>query len=462
METELKILPKAIDLEQAVLGAMLIDSSSVGIIIDVLHEEVFFEPRNREVFSSIKRLFSESKAIDMLTVSSELKRSGKTEKAGGVVYPIELSQKVASSAHIEYHSRILIQTYIQRSIIVSSQSFLKEAYKDDVDVFKLLDKTYDFLNNISELAVKKNEVRFSDIVDYVKEKGKKIYRGEITPGLITPIKKLTNSSGGWRNGELIILAARPGMGKTAFALKAASTLMMLEVPTAFFCLEMSKETLVSRIISMENKIPLSKFNKEGINDEDEKLVDRYHQIIKSKPLLIDDTTSLSIEQLQIKAQRLKSVYGIKILIVDYLQLMTSSSVKFNREQEISKISRGLKTIAKDLNIPVIALSQLSRAVESRGGTKRPLLSDLRESGAIEQDADMVGFLYRPEYYGMTEWDEEHTSCLGEAEYIVAKNRNGGLVRARMKFEAEYTLFSDLEKDENFQDQIQGISPEEAF
>ncbi len=464
MENNLKILPKSIELEQAVLGALLVDYSNVGETLELLNHEVFTDPRHQEVFKSIYRVFNDSKPIDVLIIVEDLTANKKIKKAGGYGYVIELTQKIASSAHIEHHSRVLMQKYMQRSIIKMSTAFLQNAYKEDVDVFELSDKAYSFLNEISEFIIKKNEVKFEEIVTQVKEKAVRIYKGEVTPGLLTPISKLSSNTGGWRDGELIILAARPGMGKTAFALKCASYLANMSIPTAFFCLEMSNETLVSRVISMEAKVPIEKFNKKGLGPDDEKVVSVFEKRIKDMPFYIDDTTSLSIEQLQIKAKRLKSTYDIKILFVDYLQLMSSSVIKGNREQEISKISRGLKTIAKDLKIPVIALSQLSRAVETRGGSKRPLLSDLRESGAIEQDADMVGFLYRPEYYGMDEWDDdERSSCVGEAEIIIAKNRNGGLVRVRMNFEGEFTLFSDIENNQNeIREELLKIEPNEAF
>lgn len=466
------ILPNAVDLEKAVLGAMLIDYDTVGDVLEVLNEDSFYKTENKIIFNAISEVYNDDSSVDLLTVNDQLNKKELIEKAGGVKYLVELSQMVASTAHTDRHIRIIQQKYIQRQVIALSSNLLRKSYESNVDVFELLDLSYSKLNEVSDTTIKKQEATFASIIDVVQQNARDIYNGVKTPGLITPIKSLTYNAGGWKNEELIILAARPGMGKTSFALKAALILSKINIPVAFFCLEMSNESLVSRCLSMETKIPLGKFINDGLNDYENSVIDKKKIEFKELPFFVEDSASMSIEQLQIKAKRLKKNKGIKAIFVDYLQLMTSTSVKGNREQEISSISRGLKKVAKELKIPIIALSQLSRSVETRGGSKRPLLSDLRESGAIEQDADKVMFLYRPEYYGITEWDDdEHTPCEGQAECIVAKNRNGALTRVRMKFDGKFTLFSDIYQEETTIDDLQNLiepekninlSPEEAF
>lgn len=459
------LLPQALELEEAVLGAMLVDRSAIEETIEVLTTKVFYKREHQLIFNAIREVYIESERVDMLTISQYLKAKGDHEKAGGDLKIIELTQKVATGAHVDFHSKILLQKFIQREIIAVSNDLNRKAYEEGVDALELIDKAYNKLNALSDSTIKPREVSFGSVLEEVRDKALKIYRNEITPGLPTPIALLTSVSGGWRNGELIILAARPGMGKTAFALKSALQTAKNNIPTAFFCLEMSKETLVSRMVSMETRIPIKNFNKDGLSPEDDAIFVQHQRVLESLPIEVDDTADLSIEQFQIKAKRLKNKKGIKIIFVDYLQLMSSKG-SGNREQEISKISRGLKKVAKELELPVIALSQLSRSVETRGGSKRPLLSDLRESGAIEQDADVVGFLYRPEYYGFTEWDDDddYGPCAGQAECIIAKNRNGSLSRVRMKFEGEYTLFSDLQSDverEQERETVREIPPEES-
>lgn len=449
--TEAKLPPQALKLEEAVLGGLLIDNKAMDEVGDILLAEMFYKKEHKLIYTAIMKLNSQSIPIDILTVSTELKKQGNLKDAGGDFYIISLTQSVSSSAHSEFHARIIIQKYIQRKLIENSNETINTAYKDTVDVFELLDKAYTGLNIISEKSIKTQNVLLKELIDIQINRGVKIYKGLIKAGLSTPIQKLTQKTGGWRNSELIIIAARPGMGKTAFAVLCALHTAKQKIPVVIFSLEMSKEKLTDRILSMEAKIPSDKFNIEGLNEADMKLITPVQSRLKQLPLHIDDDANLTITQFQVKAKRLVNKFGIQLIIVDYLQLMSSSGKGTNREQEISKISRGLKITAKELNIPIIALSQLSRAVETRGGSKRPLLSDLRESGAIEQDADIVGFLYRPEYYNITEWDEYYNEPTeNQAEYIIAKNRNGGLVRNRMKFEGKFTLFSDLEDEFDFE------------
>jgi len=440
-----KIPPSAIDLEETVLGALLIDSRAI-LEIEFLKAQMFYKENHQLIFEEILRIYTSSDMVDLLTIANGLRKSGNLENVGGDYYLVGLSQKVASSAHIEFHARIIQQKYIQRKLITISSEIIEDSYDEEADVLESLDNAYTKLNEVAESSLQQKEALFSEVISDVLKRGVQIFNKEILPGVETPIVKLTNATGGWRDDELIIMAARPGMGKTSFALKCGLDAAKSNIPTAFFSLEMSRQKLTSRILSMEYKIDNDKFNKDGLDpDSADRLSLGYDELSKI-PFYIDDSSTLTIEQFKLKAKRLKAKNNIKLIIVDYLQLMTAGGGKGNREQEISKISRGLKAIAMELKIPVIALSQLSRAVETRGGSKRPLLSDLRESGAIEQDSDMVMFFYRPEYYGITEWEDDYDRepCKGEAEYIVAKNRNGGLIRNRMKFEGRFTLFSDIE------------------
>lgn len=441
-----KLPPQAVDLEEVVLGAMLIDKRGVDEAIAILKPNFFYKEAHQHIFTAIDQLYENQNPVDIMTVSAELKKMGKLDAAGGEFNLVQLTQAVASSAHIEFHSRIVMQKFMQREVIKISNLMIEDAYDETTDVFDLVDNAYDHLNKISEVQASSNESIPSDLMGEVIQKGKDIFSGKVKPGIETPIKRLTNKAGGWRDGELIIMAARPGMGKTSFALLSAYLPAKAGIPTAFFSLEMAKKPLVARLISMEARVNSNKFNTHGLDDHDLERIEKVKAEIQKAKLYIDDTAELTIKTLRIKVKRLIQKYGVEMVVIDYLQLMEGNEK--NREQEISKISRGLKLLTQEMQIPIIALSQLSRGVETRGGSKRPLLSDLRESGAIEQDADMVMFFYRPEYYRIKEWDDYGQGpTVGEAEYIVAKNRNGGLVRNRMKFEAEFTKFSDMEEED---------------
>ena len=437
------LTPQALDLEEGVLGAMLIDEKSILEVAEFLNSDIFYKEAHQHIYTAIRQLFIDDLPIDIITVLKQLRNNKTLDKAGGEYYIIQLTQKVSTSGHIEYHSRILLQKYAERRLIKNCQSIINNCYKEENDVFDLLETAYSNLNEVSEGIFKSQETLFIDLVQSGIDKGRDIYDGKIKPGIETPIKKMTFRTGGFRNSELIVLAGRPGMGKTAFALLIAITAARNGIPVAFFSLEMSKEQLTNRIISMVAKIDGKKFTIDGLSPDDLLKIKIVRNELNSLPLYIDDSASLSVEEFQVKSKRLRAKNKIGLIVVDYLQLMTSKG--FGREQEVSKISRGLKLTAKSINVPVIALSQLSRGVESRPD-KRPILSDLRESGAIEQDADVVIFLYRPEYYKIQNWDQAYSNAptAGQAEYIVAKNRNGGLARSRIKFDPNYTLFENLD------------------
>ena len=443
-----KIPPQALELEEAVLGAMLIDKKGVDEVIDILQPEAFYKTSHQYIFNSIYKLFHDSQPIDLLTVSSALKKESKLEVVGGEFYLVQLSQKVASSAHIEFHARIILQKYIQRSLIRISNEIIETAYNESTDVFDLLDEAESKLYDVTQRNIKRSSETAQNLVLEAKKRIEDISKSKGLSGVSTGYEKLDKLTSGWQPSDLIIIAARPGMGKTALTLSMARNIAVTkDIPVAFFSLEMSSVQLITRLISAETGLSSEKLRTGKLADHEWQQLNIKVTDLEKAPLFIDDTPSLSIFDLRAKARRLVSQYGIKLIIIDYLQLMTAGtrSKAGNREQEISTISRNLKALAKELDIPVIALSQLSRAVETRGGTKRPMLSDLRESGAIEQDADIVSFIYRPEYYNIDEWDDDERSpSQGQAEFIVAKHRNGGLDTIRMKFIAHLGKFEDLD------------------
>jgi replicative DNA helicase len=444
-----KIPPQAIDLEEVVLGAMLIDKKGVDEVIDILHPDVFYKDAHRFIYEAVFTLFETSEPIDLLTVSAQLKKEGKLEKVGGDFYLINLTQKVASSAHIEFHARIILQKYIQRSLIKISNEIIQEAYEDSTDVFDLLDAAESKLYDVTHGNLKRSAETAQNLVIQAKKRIEEIANKEGLSGIPSGFDKLDKLTSGWQPSDLIIVAARPGMGKTALTLSMARNIAVNNNQgVAFFSLEMSSVQLITRLISSETGLSSEKLRTGKLEKHEWEQLNVKVKALETAPLFIDDTPSLSIFDLRAKARRLASQHGIKLIIVDYLQLMTAGTSQKgggNREQEISTISRNLKALAKELNVPVIALSQLSRAVETRGGSKRPILSDLRESGAIEQDADIVSFIYRPEYYKIEEWDDDERSPTeGQAEFIVAKHRNGGLDNIRLKFVGNLGKFENLD------------------
>jgi replicative DNA helicase len=443
-----KIPPQAVDLEEVVLGAMMIDKKGVDEVIDILHPDVFYKDAHRHVYEAIFKLFETSEPVDLLTVSAQLKKDGRLEAVGGDFYLIKLTQKVASSAHIEFHARIILQKYIQRSLIKISNEIIEDAYDDGTDVFDLLDAAESKLYDVTQGNLKRSAETAQNLVIQAKKRIEEIANKEGLSGIPSGFDKLDKLTSGWQPSDLIIVAARPGMGKTALTLSMARNIAVnSNIPVAFFSCEMSSVQLITRLISSETGLSSEKLRTGRLEKHEWEQLNVKVKALEKAPLFIDDTPSLSIFDLRAKARRLASQHGIKMVIIDYLQLMTAggTSKGGNREQEISTISRNLKALAKELNIPVIALSQLSRAVETRGGSKRPILSDLRESGAIEQDADIVSFIFRPEYYKIDEWDDEERSpTQGQAEFIVAKHRNGGLENIRLKFIGNLGKFDNLD------------------
>lgn len=443
-----KVPPQATELEEAVLGALMLEKDALTNVIDILKVESFYKEAHKVIFQAILDLFTESQPIDLLTVTTQLRKNGALEVAGGAFYVTELTSKVASAANIEYHARIITEQSIKRELIRISSTIQKDAFEDTTDVFELLDAMEQSLFEISEKNIRKN---YSDMRSIMRDamtelEARKNQKDGLTgvPSGFTALDRVTS---GWQKSDLVIIAARPAMGKTAFVLSVLRNAAVdHNRPVAIFSLEMSSVQLVNRLISSEAELDSEKIKKGTLADHEwAQLIHKTAKLSKA-PLFVDDTPALSILELRAKCRKLKAQHDIQMVVVDYLQLMSGDSkggFGGNREQEIASISRALKKIAKELSIPVIALSQLSRAVETRGGDKRPQLSDLRESGAIEQDADMVMFLYRPEYYGITE-DEGGASTAGVGEVIIAKHRNGSLENVKLRFIGRYTKFTDLD------------------
>jgi len=443
-----KIPPQAIDFEEAVIGAIMLEQNALHSISELLKPELFYKDAHQRIISAILRLINKATPVDLLTVAEELKKSGELEVIGGAFYLTQLTNRIASGANVEYHIRIIIQKFILRELIQISSEVQKDAYDDSVDVFDLLDKAQNLLFQVSEGNIRRGHGNMQNLIaEAIKQIETARNKPDGLSGVPSGFSELDRLTSGWQNSDLIVLAARPGMGKTAFVLSMARNIAVdYNRPIAFFSLEMSSIQLVTRLISSETELEAEKLKKGNLEDyEWHQLHSKIGKLIDA-PLYIDDTPALTIYELKTKCRRLKSQYDIQIVFVDYLQLMVGSGdAKGNREQEISNISRSLKSMAKELNVPVIAISQLSRAVETRGGIKRPVLSDLRESGAIEQDADMVIFIYRPEYYKIYE-DEKGNSLRAKAEIIVAKHRNGAIKDIVLNFYDKFAKFSDIEVD----------------
>jgi replicative DNA helicase len=440
----LKIPPQAVDIEEAVLGALMLEKNALTVVADIITKECFYKETHKEIFEAIQNLSNRSEPVDILTVCNELKKLGKLELVGGAHAVAQLTGRVASAANIEYHARIILQKYLQRELIQISSETLSQAFEETTDVFDLLDSTEQKLFKVSEGNIRKN---YETMPGLLAKAVKKIEIASQNTSGITGVPagfmELDKLTSGWQKSDLIILAARPAMGKTAFVLSIArNAAVLFRQPVAFFSLEMAAEQLVARLIAAETGISAEKLKKGNL--EAHEWAQLHHKItaLENAPIFIDDTAGISIFELRTKARRLKNERKIELIIVDYLQLMTAGPEhKGNREQEISAISRSLKAIAKELDIPIIALSQLSRSVETRGGSKKPMLSDLRESGAIEQDADMVMFIYRPEYYGLHE-DESGMPTHGRADIIIAKHRSGAVGEVPLRFINEQAKFTD--------------------
>ncbi len=441
--------PQAIDLEEAVLGAIMIERDAVIAVLDILKPESFYTEAHQKIYKTIVKISMEEKPIDILTVTEQLRKEGELEVVGGAAYITQLTSRVASAAHLDFHARIVAQKYIQRELIRVSTEIQARAFDDSNDVDELLDFSEQQLFEIAEGNIKKEmapiNTLIKEAIHQIEEASK---REDALSGVPSGFTKLDRMTSGWQKSDLVIIAARPSMGKTAFVLSMARNMAIDHNQTvALFSLEMASIQLVNRLIVAETQLPSERIRNGRLERWEWEQLDYKIKSLVEAPIFIDDTPAISIFELRAKCRRLKNLHDVKIIIIDYLQLMTGPpELKGSREQEVSAISRSLKGIAKELNVPIIALSQLNRSVEMRSGSKRPQLSDLRESGAIEQDADLVLFIHRPEKYGIQQ-DEEGNSLRGLAEILVAKHRNGAIGDVILKFKEEYAKFSDLEEVE---------------
>jgi replicative DNA helicase len=437
-----RIPPQAVDVEMAVLGAMLLDKEAISRALDLINDEVFYKESHRLIFQSMINLFDRSEPVDLVTLTEDLRRRGLLEKIGGSYYLTELTDKVTSAANVEYHAKIILEKALMRQLISSSNEITARAYEDTEDAFDLLDEAEQKIFKISDSNLKRSFISMNAALHQTMEMLESIHgKHSGVTGVSTGFTQINNLTGGFQKSDLLIVAGRPSQGKTALVLSIARNASVDDgVPVAFFSLEMSAQQLVLRLICAEAQVDQHKVRTGRLPENEWKyLSTRIGKLAKAK-LFIDDTPSLGILELRAKSRRLKAEHDVQMIIVDYLQLMQGPKGMDSREREISSISRSLKALAKELNVPVIALSQLNRAVESRSD-KRPVLADLRESGAIEQDADVVMFVHRPEVYGIKEEGGESTE--GLAEIIVGKQRNGPIGTAKLTFIKTYARFENL-------------------
>ena len=440
------IQPQATDIERIVLGALMIDKDAFSVVSEILHPETFYEPRHQKIYKAIQSLSLEENPVDIMTVVEELKKEGTLEDVGGAAYILELSSRVASSAHIEYHAKILAQKFLARQLISFAGVIETKAFDETVDVDELMQEAEGSLFELSQKNMRQDFVHVDPVVKQAIEILQKAAanKGGLT-GIPTGYTKLDDYTAGWQKSDLVIIAGRPAMGKTSFALSLARNIAVdYNKPIAFFSLEMNNVQLVNRLISNVCEIEGKKILNGQLDDEEWSRLDKNVRKLQTAPIYIDDTPGMSIFELRTKARRLVREKGVEIIMIDYLQLMNANGARFgSRQEEVSTISRSLKGLAKELDIPVLALSQLNRTVEGREGPdgKRPQLSDLRESGAIEQDADMVLFVHRPEYYRIFE-DNNHNDLRGKAQIIIAKHRKGGTGDVLLNFRGEFTRFDN--------------------
>jgi replicative DNA helicase len=441
-----KMPPQTLDIEEAVLGALLLEKDAFVAVSEIMKPECFYKESHQQIYQAVVNLFGREQPVDMLTVTEELRRMGKLEEVGGAFVITQLTSRVASAAHIEHHARIIWQKYLQREMIRISSGLQTKAYDDTVDVDDLLNEAESQFFMLSQGNMKKDSVQINSVIkeaiEKIKDSAKRTDGLSGVPSGYTDLDRMTS---GWQPSDLIIIAARPAMGKTAFVLSMTKQMALdHKQPVAVFSLEMSNLQLVNRLIVSETELPAEKIKNGNLSPQEWEQLDAKIKRLIDSPIFVDDTPGLSIFELRAKCRRLKKQHNIQMIIIDYLQLMNASGMNpGSREQEVSMISRSIKGLAKELSIPIIALSQLNRGVENRAGAdgKRPQLSDLRESGAIEQDADMVLFIHRPEYYKITE-DENGNSLIGVAELIIAKHRNGATGDVRLRFRQELARFED--------------------
>ncbi|MDE7426481.1 MAG: replicative DNA helicase [Muribaculaceae bacterium] len=447
-----RMAPRDIAFEAAVLGALMLEKDAYSVVCELLKPESFYDPRHQRIYEAIQQLGAAQEPIDVLSVTDRLRRNEQLDFVGGPGTIFELSSTVASAANVEFHARIVAQKYLARELIAFSSNIQNKAFDEANDVDDLLQEAEGRLFEISQRNVKKDVTAIDPVVnEALAQIQAAANRTSGLSGLESGFHKLDKLTSGWQSSDLIIIAARPAMGKTAFVLSMAKNMAVnYNIPVAIFSLEMSNVQLVNRLISNVCEIEGSKIKSGQLSPQEWDQLFARIKHLQGSPLYIDDTGQLSIFELNTKARRLVREHNVKMIIIDYLQLMNASGMKFgSREQEVSMISRSLKSLAKELNIPIVALSQLNRGVESRSESKRPQLSDLRESGAIEQDADIVCFIHRPEYYLKSDTDASGRDIRGLAEFIVAKHRSGAVDDVELRFRAPFARFENLDEGTSY-------------
>lgn len=429
-----RVQPQAVPLEEAVLGAIMLNREALPLVMDILKPESFYLESHQLIYRACLNLFGQTYPVDLLTVTEYLHKSGELEKVGGGYYLVELSHRVASSANIEYHARIIHQKWIGRRLIEISTETIRNAYEDSDDVLNLLETHEKSLMGVVQGNGSKGARPAKDVMQDSIRKIERARKSEGLTGIPSGFTVLDRFTGGWQPGDLIVLAARPGMGKTALLVQMlVNAAADFERPVALFSLEMPDVQILDRVISLKTGIDLHRLRRGDVSDQQMEEVYKLGEAFNAR-MFVDESPGLTLFEVRARARRLKMQHNIQMVVIDYLQLMSGGTDKSgNREQEIAAITRGLKSLAKELDVPVIALSQLSRAVEVRGGAKRPQLSDLRESGSIEQEADAVVFIYRPAYYKILE-DEDGQDSSKSAEIIFAKHRNGPVDTVDLKFD----------------------------
>ncbi len=435
---EVKVPPQNAEAEQSVLGAMLIDENAIGTGVEILDDECFYEEAHRRIYSSIIQLYQNRKNVDLITLSDHLKSQGRLEDVGGVAYLTHLVDLVPTAANVEYYANIVKEKSVQRRLIKNATEIVTLSFEPGVNVDELVDSAEKLIFEIATSREKQKSVHIKEIIRNAIEVIDRLYqRKEYVTGVPTGFYELDKMTSGLQKSDLVVVAGRPSMGKSALVATIAEyAAVEKKIPLAYFSLEMSKEQLVQRMLCSHARVDAHKVRSGFLSPSDWPILTAAAGKLSSAPIFIDDTPAISVLELRAKARRLKSAQGIELLILDYLQLMRGPSKIESRQQEISEISRSLKALARELNIPIIAISQLSRAVESRQD-HRPQLSDLRESGAIEQDADLVILLMREEYYMPTEENK------GLADVMIAKQRNGPVGVLKLVFRKEYVRFENL-------------------
>ena len=449
-----RLQPQELEFEKSVLGALLLEKDAYSLISDILTPESFYDPRNQKVYSAISKLHVAQHPVDILTVVEQLRTDGTFDEVGGVAYLSSLTQNIVSSSHIEYHARVIAQKSTARELISYSANVQDKAFDPTQDIDELMQEAEGSLFKLSQKKLKKDYQQIDSVITEAYEMlHKAAERTDGMSGIASGFHALDRMTSGWQNSDLVILAARPAMGKTAFALSMAKNIAVDQnIPVALFSLEMSNVQLINRVIVNTCEIKGEKIKSGQLEDYEWAQLDNKIKDLIGKPMFVDDTPSLSVFELRTKARRLVKEHGVKLIMIDYLQLMNASGMSFgSRQEEVSTISRSLKGLAKELNIPILALSQLNRGVENRPGgentldSKRPQLSDLRESGAIEQDADMVIFIHRPEYYHLYK-DENGNDLRGKAVIIIAKHRNGAVGDVLLTFKGQYARFENPDEE----------------